>query len=69
MIPMHIGAVPGGPPAAEHWPDGRGYWDQPAKFVESIEEIRSEWFHAIAPPEPKAKKAPAPRPPTRRRRK
>jgi hypothetical protein len=68
MIPMQIGAIPGGPPPAEHWPYGRGYWEQPAKFVESIEEIRSEWFHAMTPPERKAKKA-APAKPSRRRRK
>jgi hypothetical protein len=68
MIAGQFGIAPGGPPPAEHWPDGRGYLKQPARFVEGIETIRSEWFHATAPPPAKKSAKPAgPKPPKRRR--
>jgi hypothetical protein len=69
MMATQGGSMPSGQPPAEHWPDGKGYWQQPARVVEMVNIIRSEWFHAMAPPESKKKKAPASKPPTRRRRK
>lgn len=69
MMATSAGSMPSGQPPAEHWPNGRGYWQQPARVVEMVNIIRSEWFHAMSPPEPVKKKAPAPKPPTRRRRK
>jgi hypothetical protein len=69
MIPVQIGMMPAGPPAAEHWPGGKGYWSQPARFVEGVDVIRSEWLHAVSPAQPKrAPKPKAAQPPPRRRR-
>jgi hypothetical protein len=60
--------MPTGPPAAEHWPGGEGYWAQPAPLVDAVNEMRSEWPHLQRGPKPKrAESKPSGAPPRKRR--